>query len=66
MSLIIETYRRAMAKRALQVEHDFMQRRPSGENGGYDAGEGFLRAAIAPTAILVSEELQLLLDCIAN
>jgi DNA-binding LacI/PurR family transcriptional regulator len=58
LHLIIEAYRRAMKKRGFPIARDFIQRRPAGEDGGYEAGANFLRATTAPTAILVSDDLQ--------
>jgi DNA-binding LacI/PurR family transcriptional regulator len=58
MHLILESYRRAMARHGLAVSPDYVQRRPVGEKGGHDAGEAFLAAEKPPTAILVSEAMQ--------
>jgi DNA-binding LacI/PurR family transcriptional regulator len=58
LHLILESYRRAMARHGLAVAPDYVQRRPIGEKGGYDAGGAFLAAETAPTAILVSDAMQ--------
>ena len=58
LHLIAATYRAALIKRGLAVEPAYMQRRPAGEFGGYDAGEFMLAMKPPPSAILVSEALQ--------
>ena len=58
LHLIIDAYRRAMKKNGFPIARDFIQRLPVGEDGGYEAGGNFLRAEIAPTAILFSDDLQ--------
>jgi DNA-binding LacI/PurR family transcriptional regulator len=56
--LMIESYRSALRRRGLDPDPAWVQRRPAGEFGGYDAGEALLAISPRPTAIVVSEAMQ--------
>jgi DNA-binding LacI/PurR family transcriptional regulator len=56
--LIAAAYRAALARRGLTVDPAFLQHRPAGEVGGFEAAEALLAMRAPPTAILVSEALQ--------
>ena len=56
--LILESWRNALGRRGIEADSSWVQRRPVGEFGGYDAGEALMALSPRPTAILVSEALQ--------
>jgi DNA-binding LacI/PurR family transcriptional regulator len=56
--LILDSYRSALRRRGVDADPAWVQRRPAGESGGYDAGEALLALSPRPTAIVVSEALQ--------
>jgi len=56
--LILESYRSALRRRGIDADATWVQRRPAGEFGGYDAGEALLALSPRPTAIVVSEAMQ--------
>jgi DNA-binding LacI/PurR family transcriptional regulator len=58
LHLISDAYRNALLKRGLVADPAYLQRRPAGESGGYDAGAFLVAMKVPPTAILVSEAIQ--------
>ena len=58
LHLIAEAYREALLKRGFVAPAAYLQRKPAGETGGYEAGAFLLAMKDPPTAILVSEAFQ--------
>lgn len=59
LRLIQTAYESAMASRGLPLDAAWLQRHAAGEPGGREAAEGFLSLPRRPTAILVSEAMQI-------
>jgi len=58
--IVIDAYREALRGRGVEFQTGWLQRRPAGEFGGYDAGGALLAMRPAPSAVLVSEASQTL------